>query len=61
MLVISAFKGINGLEQIVFIGLTGSNMRKGFFEDIYGNYCLIVNRIKKTICKRRKDFGISIK
>ena len=53
MLVIAALIGTNGLEQIVFIGLTDGNMGKGFVAGIsMAIIAMIVDRITKTISEK---------
>ena len=63
MLVIAALIGTNGLEQIVFIGLTDGNMGKGFIAGIsMAIIAMIVDRITKTISEKRSEaLGLSIK
>ena len=63
MLVIAALIGTNGLEQIVFIGLTDGNMGKGFVAGIsMAIIAMIVDRITKTISERRSEaLGLAIK
>ncbi len=63
MLVIAALIGTNGLEQIVFIGLTDGNMGKGFIAGIsMAIIAMIVDRITKTISERRSEaLGLEIK
>jgi glycine betaine/proline transport system permease protein len=62
MLVIAALIGTNGLEQIVFIGLTDGNMGKGLIAGIsMAIIAMIVDRITKTISeKRSKALGLTI-
>ena len=62
MLVIAALIGTNGLEQIVFIGLTDGNMGKGFVAGIsMAIIAMVVDRITKKISeKRSKDLGLEI-
>ena len=53
MLVIAALIGTNGLEQIVFIGLTDGNMGKGLIAGIsMAIIAMIVDRITKTISEK---------
>ena len=63
MLVIAALIGTNGLEQIVFIGLTDGNMGKGFVAGIsMAIIAMIVDRITKTISEKRSEaLGLEIK
>ena len=63
MLVIAALIGTNGLEQIVFIGLTDGNMGKGFVAGIsMAIIAMIVDRITKTISEKRSEaLGFEIK
>ncbi len=63
MLVIAALIGTNGLEQIVFIGLTDGNMGKGFVAGIsMAIIAMIVDRITKTISEKRSEaLGFKIK
>ena len=63
MLVIAALIGTNGLEQLVFIGLTDGNMGKGFIAGIsMAIIAMIVDRITKTISERRSEaLGLAIK
>ncbi len=63
MLVIAALIGTNGLEQIVFIGLTDGNMGKGFIAGIsMAIIAMIVDRITKTISEKRSEaLGLAIK
>ena len=63
MLVIAALIGTNGLEQIVFIGLTDGNMGKGFIAGIsMAIIAMIVDRITKTVSEKRSEaLGLSIK
>ena len=62
MLVIAALIGTNGLEQIVFIGLTDGNMGKGLIAGLsMAIIAMIVDRITKTISeKRSKALGLTI-
>ena len=54
MLVIAALIGTNGLEQIVFIGLTDGNMGKGLIAGIsMAIIAMIVDRITKTISEKK--------
>ena len=63
MLVIAALIGTNGLEQIVFIGLTDGNMGKGFVAGIsMAIIAMIVDRITRTISEKRSEaLGLEIK
>ena len=63
MLVIAALIGTNGLEQIVFIGLTDGNMGKGFVAGIsMAIIAMIVDRITRTISEKRSAaLGLEIK
>ena len=63
MLVIAALIGTNGLEQIVFIGLTDGNMGKGLIAGIsMAIIAMIVDRITKTISEKRSEaLGLTIK
>ena len=63
MLVIAALIGTNGLEQIVFIGLTDGNMGKGFVAGIsMAIIAMIVDRITKTLSEKRSEaLGLEIK
>ena len=63
MLVIAALIGTNGLEQIVFIGLTDGNMGKGFIAGLsMAIIAMIVDRITKTFSERRSEaLGLAIK
>ena len=63
MLVIAALIGTNGLEQIVFIGLTDGNMGKGLIAGLsMAIIAMIVDRITKTISEKRSEaLGIAIK
>ena len=63
MLVIAALIGTNGLEQIVFIGLTDGNMGKGLIAGIsMAIIAMIVDRITKTISEKRSEaLGLAIK
>ncbi len=56
MLVIAALIGTNGLEQIVFIGLTDGNMGKGFVAGIsMAIIAMVVDRITKTLSEKRSE------
>ena len=56
MLVIAALIGTNGLEQIVFIGLTDGNMGKGFVAGIpMAIIAMIVDRMTKAVSERRSQ------
>ena len=63
MLVIAALIGTNGLEQIVFIGLTDGNMGKGLIAGLsMAIIAMIVDRITKTISEKRSEaLGLAIK
>ena len=63
MLVIAALIGTNGLEQIVFIGLTDGNMGKGFVAGMcMAIIAMIVDRMTKALSKTRSEaLGIDIK
>ena len=63
MLVIAALIGTNGLEQIVFIGLTDGNMGKGFVAGIcMAIIAMIVDRMTKALSKTRSEaLGLDIK
>ena len=63
MLVIAALIGTNGLEQIVFIGLTDGNMGKGLVAGLsMAIIAMIVDRITKTISEKRSEaLGLAIK
>ena len=63
MLVIAALIGTNGLEQIVFIGLTDGNMGKGLIAGLsMAIIAMIVDRITKTISEKRSQaLGLAIK
>ena len=62
MLVIAALIGTNGLEQIVFIGLTDGNMGKGLIAGIsMAIIAMIVDRITKRISEIRSvALGLTI-
>tara|TARA_B100001996_G_scaffold186864_1_gene142948 strand:- start:301 stop:888 length:588 start_codon:yes stop_codon:yes gene_type:complete len=63
MLVIAALIGTNGLEQIVFIGLTDGNMGKGFVAGIsMAIIAMIVDQMTKAVSEKRSQaLGLDIK
>ena len=63
MLVIAALIGTNGLEQIVFIGLTDGNMGKGLIAGLsMAIIAMIVDRMTKTISEKRSEaLGLAVK